>query len=110
MRRAITNASSRQGHSIAMQICTDLRQIQSCFQRIYFVSGTVSKGFPSDLMSKIEVMKTSVAKVENACYNIRVRGSERPDGWHVDFGDDRTKRALDESEPGENKRRRLDQD
>jgi Translin family len=109
MRRAITNASNRRGHIVSMQICTDLRQIHSFFQRIYLVSGASPRGFSNDLMSKMEVMKASVEKVENACYNIRVRGSERADGWKMDFADDKGKRGGGD-EGGDNKRRRVDQD
>ena len=35
MRRAINNISIRKGQSVAFEICTALRQLQSSFQRIY---------------------------------------------------------------------------
>jgi hypothetical protein len=39
-----------------------------------------------DLMKKLEVMQTSVEKVERAAYGILVRGSERPSGWMPELG------------------------
>lgn len=61
-------------------------------------------------------MKASVSKVENACYNMHVRGSEKPDGWTLDLKDER-KRGDREEEDNEfgaggrgGKRRRLDDD
>ena len=110
MRRAISNVSTRQGQGLAIEICSTLRQLQSSFQRIY-VPTSQSRGFPGDLVSKIEVMKVSVAKVENACYNVKVRGSEKPDGWGIDLGDNGIKRDRDdEEEGGKGKRRRFDDD
>jgi len=115
MRRAISNISTRPGHSIAMEICTSLRQIQSSFQQIYIPSSMY--GFPKDLSSKIEVMKMSVAKVENACYNVVVRGSERPDdGWDINGQNDngadnkREREGEDAGAGGRGKRRKFDQD
>jgi Translin family len=117
MRRAINNISLRKGQSVAFEICTTLRQLQSSFQRIYVPNPRNTKGFPGDLQYKIEVMKASVSKVENACYNVHVRGSERPDGWSLDFKDDggeRVKRSEreggDEDDFGGGKRQRSNQD
>lgn len=117
MRRAINSISLRKGQSVAFEICTTLRQLQSSFQRIYVPHSGNTKGFPGDLQSKIEVMKASVSKVENACYNVHVRGSERPDGWSLDFKDDggeRVKRSEreggDEDDFGGGKRQRSNQD
>jgi Translin family len=109
MRRAISNVSSRQGQTIAMEICSSLRQIEASFQRIYIPYSMF--GFPKDLHSKIEVMKTSVAKVENACYNVVVRGSERPDGWDLNGqGDNKRERDGDGEGEGRGKRQKFDQD
>lgn len=117
MRRAINNVSLRKGQSVAFEICTTLRQLQSSFQRIYVPNSGNARGFSGDLQSKIEVMKASVSKVENACYNVHVRGSERPDGWSLDFKDDgggRVKRSEreggDEDDFGRGKRQRSNQD
>jgi hypothetical protein len=107
MRRAISNVSTRQGQSLAIEICSTLRQLQSSYQRIY-VAPTSSRGFPEDLIAKIEVMKAGVAKVENACYNVKVRGSEKPDGWGIDSRDSGSKRDRDDEEEGAmGKRRRF---
>jgi len=38
-----------------------------------------------ELPKKVEVMQTSVEKVERAAYGILVRGSERPTGWAPDL-------------------------
>lgn len=110
MRRAISNISTRPGHAIAMEICTSLRQIQASFQQIYIPSSMF--GFPKDLSSKIEVMKASVAKVENACYNVVVRGSERPDGWDMGGKEDGNKRERDgdDDAAGDGKRQKFDRD
>src|SRR5579859_403140 len=89
MRRAINNISSRPGHALALEICKTLRLFQSSYQTIYIPpSQSQQRGFAGDLKSKIEVMKASVSKVENACYTVHVRGSERPDGWGIDLRDD----------------------
>jgi hypothetical protein len=108
MRRAINNISNREGHVVAMEICSGLRQIQSFFQRIYVSNpGNMARGFPTELISKVEVLKTSVTKVEDACYNLRVRWSELPpEGWTIDVLDDR-KRPDGEDESGTAKKRRI---
>src|SRR5216110_2598477 len=99
MRRAINNISSRKGQSLAFEICNTLRQLQSSFQRIYVSSSTATaRGFAGDLNSKIEVMKVSVSKVENACYNMHVRGSEKPDGWAVDLKEENNRSARQREE------------
>lgn len=114
MRRAINNISSRQGQSVAFEICKSLRQLQSSFQRIYVpsTSAMTRGGFAGDLYSKIEVMKASVSKVENACYNMHVRGSEKPDGWGIDLKDEssgsRQREGNDEDDFGRGKRQRID--
>jgi hypothetical protein len=38
-----------------------------------------------ELHKKVEVMQSSVEKVERAAYGILVRGSERPTGWTPDL-------------------------
>jgi predicted translin family RNA/ssDNA-binding protein len=112
MRRAINNISSRAGRTIAMEICTALRHIESSFLRLYIPSNSGPGGLAGELGKKISVMKTSVSKVESACYNVHVRGSERPEGWSVDFNDSsggkRDRNASDEDDGGRGKRQRLD--
>lgn len=111
MRRAINNVSTSKGRSVAIEICNTLQQLHSSFQRIYIPpSGAAMRGFAWDLSSKIDVMKTSVSKVEGACYNMVLRGSEKPDGWSIDFKDERVKRVdrdeSDEDDIGRGKRQR----
>jgi hypothetical protein len=38
-----------------------------------------------DMGKKVDVMQSSVEKVERAAYGILVRGSERPAGWRPDL-------------------------
>jgi Translin family len=115
MRRAINNVSSR--NSVAPKIRTTLRHLYTIFDRIYVPSGGAKYGFSAELKGKIEVMKASLAKVEDACYAVHVRGKEIPEGWKVDFIRDerdgnRGKRGeRDEGdEDGGGKRRRVDDD
>ena len=68
----------------------------------------MTKGFAVDLSYKLEVMKTSVSKVEVACYNMRVRGSERSEGWIMDIKEDSTRGERDQDDSGRGKRRRTD--
>lgn len=116
MRRAISNISSR--NSVAPEIRTTLRHLFTAFEQIYLPPAAGIKfGFPADLRAKIDVMKSSLAKVEDACYNVHVRGSEVPEGWTLDFIRDdqessRHKRVErdDGEEGGGGKRRRVDDD
>jgi len=114
MRRAINNVSSR--NSVAPEIRTTLRQLYTTFDRIYIPSGGIKFGFAAELKGKIEVMKSSLTKVEDACYAVHVRGSEIPEGWKVDFIREerdwtREKRERYEGdEDGGGKRRRFDDD
>jgi len=114
MRRAISNISSRHGQPIAIEICTSLRYLQSSFQKIYIPNAkSMTRGFSGDLATKIEVMKNSVTKVENAVYNMHVRGSEKPDGWSVEQEGRKHQRFEDDDDDddiGRGKRRRIEQD
>jgi Translin family len=107
MRRAINSISTMEGRAIALGICASLRDIEHAFQRIYFPPSGQYKSFAADLSSKIEVMKASVEKVEWACYNVHVRGTERPEGWSDDLSEERGKRPFQVDEDvGGSKRRR----
>jgi|SRR5579862_6089273 len=114
MRRAINNISTRPGRVIAIEICTALRHIESSFSRIYIPSNSGNSGLAGELGKKISVMKASVSKVESACYNVHVRGSEKPEGWSVDFNDSgggkRDMNVSDEDDGGRGKRQRIDLD
>jgi len=113
MRHAINNISLR--NSVASEIRTALQHLYIAFERIYLPPEGYKFGFPADLRAKIDVMKTSLVKVEDACYNVHVRGSEIPEGWTLDFlridhADGRNKRVErdDIDEDGGDKRRRVD--
>jgi hypothetical protein len=112
MRRAINNVSSR--NSVAPEIRSTLRHLYTIFDRIYIPSAGAKYGFSADLKGKIEVMKASLAKVEDACYAVHVRGKEIPEGWKVEFVRDERegkRGARDEGdEDGGGKRRRVDDD
>jgi len=114
MRRAINSVSTRPGRTIAMEICTALRHIESSFSRIYIPSNSGIGGFSGELSKKISVMKASVSKVESACYNVHVRGSERPEGWSMDVNDSggggKRDRNTDDEDGGRGKRQRMDLD
>ena len=114
MRRAISNISSRQGNTVAVDICLSLRQIQHFFQRIY-VPYSGPRDFSAVLASKVEVMNTNVSKVEMACYNNHVRGREKPEGWRIELKEDYVFRHVEQDEIaddefGRAKRRRLNED
>ncbi|KAK2747390.1 hypothetical protein FQN55_005139 [Onygenales sp. PD_40] len=63
-------------------ILVDLRQLRAMFEAINIPRGhTLNRDFGK----KLEVMQTSVEKVERAAYGLLVRGSERPGGWMPDL-------------------------
>ena len=70
MRMAINRIGSREFNE-AEDICQILRSIYREFSMFAYDHREMSK--------KINVMKASLNKVENACYNVKVRGSEVPD-------------------------------
>lgn len=66
---------------IPSQILQDMREL-----RVLFEGMAVPKGSPlkKQFGSKLEVMCNSVSKVENAAFEVLVRGSELPSGWAPD--------------------------
>ncbi len=66
-------------------ILTDLRLLRSSFEslntRTINSNGGGGAALAREIEKKMEVMKTSVEKVENAVYGIILRGRERPKGW-----------------------------
>lgn len=67
-------------------ILTDLRSLRTCFEGLDLSSGNASGGgghLEKDVKQKMEVMRTSVEKVERAVYGIIIRGRER---WAPDWG------------------------
>lgn len=65
-------------------IVVDLRELRSLLE-LLTVPRRHGHFVMRDLGNKLEVMQTSVHKVERAAYGIMVRGSERPSGWTPDL-------------------------
>lgn len=76
MRMAINRIGSRE-FTEAEYICQILRSIYQEFSKFAYEHREMSK--------KINVMKASLNKVESACYNVKVRGSEVPDNMLADM-------------------------
>ena len=71
--RLATNAVARNDFSAPHQVLEFLRAIDSAF----FLVPTEERGL-KDLPAKLAVLKVSLAKVEQLCYSLKVRGSEFP--------------------------------
>lgn len=85
-------------------ILTDLRSLRTCLSGLDLSPGHASSGgggsgggqLEKDVRQKMEVMRTSVEKVERAVYGIIIRGRER---WAPDWGaDDNNERRRDQLE------------
>ena len=77
------------GHRTRRDILTDLRLLRSYFESLN-TNGNGALAREAD--KKMEVMKTSVEKVETAVYGIILRGRERPKGWVPTLTDEITGR------------------
>ncbi|CAK1354931.1 unnamed protein product [Cercospora beticola] len=73
---AASNASGQTSRSML----NDMRALRSALETLNAHGGPLGK----DLDKKMEVMQTSVEKVERALYGLVVRGAERPKGWLPD--------------------------
>ena len=62
-------------------VLTDLRALRAQLERFDAGSGP----FARDVDKKMDVMKSSVEKVEKALYGLVIRGRERPKGWMPDL-------------------------
>lgn len=76
MRMAINHIGSHEFNE-AENICQILRSIYQEYSIFAYENRDMSK--------KVGVMKASLNKVENACYNVKVRGSEVPDNMLADI-------------------------
>ena len=96
MRFAITNmatngelprGSAQQGSDEeGRDILADLRSLRTHFEALDTSRGSQDGSFiKSAIEKKMEVMKTSVEKVEGAVYGMIIRGRERPKGWVPDM-------------------------
>ncbi|EEP77530.1 conserved hypothetical protein [Uncinocarpus reesii 1704] len=71
------------GHgSSAEGIMVDLRELRAMFEKLNVPR---NHSLTKELNKKMEVMQTSVEKVERAAYGFLVRGRERPEGWVPDL-------------------------
>ncbi|GIZ39732.1 hypothetical protein CKM354_000310400 [Cercospora kikuchii] len=77
-----SNASGQTPRSML----NDMRALRSALEALNARGGPLGK----DLDKKMEVMQTSVEKVERALYGLVVRGAERPKGWLPDADGQRT--------------------
>lgn len=73
---------SRKGSSAEQddrtRVLSDMRELRVQLESLS-IPHSISLG--RDVTKKMEVMRNSVAKVENAFYGLTVRGAERPSGW-----------------------------
>jgi predicted translin family RNA/ssDNA-binding protein len=63
-------------------VLTDLRSLRSELEGLNVGFGS---SFARDVAKKMDVMQTSVEKVEKALYGLVIRGRERPKGWMPDL-------------------------
>lgn len=88
MRFAITNMATSGIMPAAedgRSVLEDLRALRVAFGAIDTTHGNGTNSLlKAELSKKLEVMQTSVEKVENAAYGMAVRGRERPKGWMPD--------------------------
>lgn len=63
-------------------VLTDLRQLRAELEALNVGHGGP---FARDVEKKMDVMQTSVEKVERALYGLVIRGRERPKGWMPDI-------------------------
>lgn len=103
MRFAVTSMATsglvprgREDGGESRDIVTDLRGLRMAFESL----DTTSQGgspFKKDVANKMEVMKSSVEKVEKAVYGMIIRGRERPKGWMPESGGEERGREPVES-------------
>ncbi|WEW59624.1 hypothetical protein PRK78_005103 [Emydomyces testavorans] len=76
------SGSALSRRSSADGITVDMRELRAMFEKL-----NVSRNhWPmKEVNKKMETMRTSVEKVEQAAYGLLVRGKERPDGWVPDL-------------------------
>lgn len=65
-------------------IVVDLRDLRAMLEKLN-VPRRHSSHMMKDMNKKMDVMQSSVEKVERAAYGLLVRGSERPSGWTPDL-------------------------
>jgi len=70
MRYAI-NSVGKGNHDLAIEVCRFMRSLKGEYDALTLNSR-------SPISNKVDVMRSSLRKVEDACYALRVRGSEYP--------------------------------
>jgi len=68
------------GESTKRDVLTDLRALRAGLEALDVGHGP----FARDAEKKMDVMRSSVEKVERALYGLVIRGRERPKGWMPD--------------------------
>ncbi|KAL8703838.1 MAG: hypothetical protein Q9201_002988 [Fulgogasparrea decipioides] len=82
----LPRGASKPGESAGRDILVDLRLLRTRFEGLDTSSSSSDWSYlKKDIEKKIEVMKQSVEKVENAVYGMIIRGRERPKGWVPDM-------------------------
>jgi predicted translin family RNA/ssDNA-binding protein len=84
MKLAITLMASTNANMVGderVKVLSDLRELRVHLEGLN-IPRTLKLG--QEVSKKMEVMQTSVEKVERAFYGKTVRGAERPDGWLPD--------------------------
>jgi len=71
-------------------VLTDMRALRAELEKL---DVGVNTPFSRDVDKKMDVMRTSVEKVERALYGLVIRGRERPKGWMPDT--DTSRRPID---------------
>lgn len=77
----LSPAEAMDMESSQRNVLTDMRALRSELESLNAGIGPFAK----DVSKKMDVMKTSVEKVEKALYGLTVRGAERPKGWMPDM-------------------------
>ena len=79
LRRDQALESSEEGEG--RNILVDLRSLRACFEALNTSHGSEDSSFwKRDIEKKMKVMRTCVRKIENAAYDMIIRGRERSKG------------------------------
>ncbi|KAL8772877.1 MAG: hypothetical protein Q9203_007129 [Teloschistes exilis] len=95
---ALPRGAATEGNDEGRDILVDLRSLRTNFESLDTSSSSSDWSYlKKDIEKKIEVMKQSVEKVENAVYGMIIRGRERPKGWVPDLNErqERSREAVE---------------